>query len=301
MRRAARLVLAVIVTSLPGAVRAQQIRMTPGVEIGNKVVVRVNVTLFDKDDPYVPVADHLMALIGPGGDTTTVTTDEVGTATALVKPGAYTLASLRSAAWRGRRYRWSVPVTVRPGLAPVALTPENATLVRQFAVEARADTAPPPPVAAVPTFLFADIPWGVSADSAQKLLTKYDITYSGMTEDGSRVFHGTLVGEPADVTVSLRGGKTAKVSVLLLTPPDEARRTYDSLNVLLGAKYGAPASSREAAGDSARPLAAWTRANAPAPERLTLEVTPDRRVLVTYESPAWVGAERRRRGRGSGG
>jgi hypothetical protein len=124
-----------------------------------------------------------------------------------------------------------------------------------------------------------------------------------MTDDGSRVFHGTLVGEPADVTVHLRGGKTVKVSVLLLTPPNEARRTYDSLKVLLSTKYGAPATSRETAGDtaagSARPLTAWTRANAPAPERLTLEITPDRHVLVAYESPAWAGAERRR-GRGSG-
>ena len=313
-RRTPRALFAIVLAAaaaLPSVARAQRIRMTPGVAIGDKVVVRVNVTLFDADMPYVPVGDHRLALIGPGGDTTAVTTDEAGTATALVPPGEYTLASLRSVEWRGQRYRWSVPLAVQPGVRAVALTPGNATLVRQFAVEAQPDTTPPA-AALEPTYLFASIPWGVSADSAQKLLMDWGITYSGMTADGSRIFRGTLLNHPADVTVHLRDGKTAKVSVLLLTPPGEARRTYDSLKALLTAKHGAPATSREpAAGDTAAPpadtartITSWTRENAPAPELLTLELTPGRRVLVAYESPAWAGGEQRRptgAARGPGG
>lgn len=108
-----------------GVSASAQVRADPGVVIGNRVAVRVNVTLADDETPYYPVRGLALAFARPASDTVTGRTDEAGVLTVLLPPGEYVVSSAR-VPWKGAWYNWSVPVVVRPEMRAVDLNRRNA-------------------------------------------------------------------------------------------------------------------------------------------------------------------------------
>ena len=117
--------IALLVAAAP--VGAQVVRADPGVVIGNRVAVRVNVTLSDDETPYYPVRGLTLAFARPASpDTVVGRTDEAGVLTVLLPPGDYVVASPQPVAWKGMSYGWSVPLVVRRDMPAIDLNRRNA-------------------------------------------------------------------------------------------------------------------------------------------------------------------------------
>ena len=116
-----------LITTLLAAVPlAAQVRADPGVVIGNRIAVRVNVTLADEETPYSPVRGLTLAFTRAASDTVTGRTDEAGVVTVLLPPGDYTITTTRPYSWKGAWYSWSVPVAVRADMPAIELSRANA-------------------------------------------------------------------------------------------------------------------------------------------------------------------------------
>jgi hypothetical protein len=129
-----------LITMLVGAMPtgAQVVRADPGVVIGNRVAVRVNVTLSDEETPYYPVRGLTLAFARPASpDTIVGRTDEAGVLTVLLPPGDYVVASAQPVGWKGTSYGWSIPFVVRRDMPAVDLNRRNA----RVAGTGRASTA----------------------------------------------------------------------------------------------------------------------------------------------------------------
>ena len=70
--------MSLIATLLAAAPVLAQVRADPGVVIGNRIAVRVNVTLADAETPYSPARDVALAFTRLGADTVIARTDEAG-------------------------------------------------------------------------------------------------------------------------------------------------------------------------------------------------------------------------------
>ena len=136
--------LSLIATLLAAVPVAAQVRADPGVVIGNRVAVRVNVTLADEDTPYSPIRSLALAFTRAGADTVVGRTDEAGVVTVLLLPGNYTVSAPRPYPWNGGWYTWSVPITVRADMPAVELSRANARVDKHGLRVARND--PPRPV-----------------------------------------------------------------------------------------------------------------------------------------------------------
>jgi hypothetical protein len=115
-----------------------QLRADPGTVIDGRVAVRVYVALGDDTTPYHPVGDLPLRVYRLGGDSVSVRTDDAGALTVALSPGEYRLVSLGAYAWHGRRYSWSLPLTVRGGMAAVDLTAHNAVVTGGTPIVAQA-------------------------------------------------------------------------------------------------------------------------------------------------------------------
>ena len=115
-----------IATLLGVAPLTAQVRADPGVVIGNRIAVRVNVTLADEETPYSPVRGLALAFTRPASDTVIGRTDEAGVVTVLLPRGDYTITTTRPYLWKGSWYAWSVPVGVRADMPAVELNRANA-------------------------------------------------------------------------------------------------------------------------------------------------------------------------------
>jgi hypothetical protein len=113
---------------LLGRGAAAQLRADPGTALNGKVAVRVFVTLSDEQTPYYPVRSLQLRFFKSASDSVVALTDEAGAANTLLAPGEYRLVSGRVTEWNGRRYTWSIPVTVREGIGVVDLTARNAVV-----------------------------------------------------------------------------------------------------------------------------------------------------------------------------
>jgi len=108
-----------------GSVSAQE-RADPGVVIGNRIAVRVNVTLADEDTPYSPARDLALAFARAGADTVVARTDDAGVITVLLARGDYVVSTQRPYQWKGSWFTWSVPISVREDMPAVELNRANA-------------------------------------------------------------------------------------------------------------------------------------------------------------------------------
>ena len=120
---------------------AAQVRADPGVVIGNRVAVRVNVTLADEETPYSPVRGLTLAFTRPSSDTVRGRTDEAGVVTVLLPPGNYTVSAPSPTLWKGTYYTWTVPISVQADMHAIELNRVNAKVDRSGS---RMATAPAP-------------------------------------------------------------------------------------------------------------------------------------------------------------
>src|SRR5690242_15753390 len=118
--------LSLIATLIGATPLAAQVRADPGVVIGNRIAVRVNVTLTDEETSYYPVRGLTVLFARAGADTVLGRTDEAGVVTVLLTPGEYTVASARPYPWKGVSYSWTVPVSVRADMPAIDFTRTNA-------------------------------------------------------------------------------------------------------------------------------------------------------------------------------
>jgi hypothetical protein len=123
-----------------------QVRTDPGTVINGKVAVKVAVTLSDDETPYAPLSNLQLRFFRSATDSVVVRTDDAGVVTTLLSPGDYRLVSGSPTEWKGTRYTWSIPLTVRAGMALVDL---KATY---------ADRQAPVASAPVPTRVAAALP-----------------------------------------------------------------------------------------------------------------------------------------------
>ena len=124
-----------ICTSLIAALLATgpasaQVRADPGVAIGNRIAVRVNVTLADDETPYSPVRNISLAFTRAGADTVLARTDEAGVITVMLPRGDYVVSTVQPYQWKNSWFTWSVPVTVRRDMPAVELNRANAVMDR---------------------------------------------------------------------------------------------------------------------------------------------------------------------------
>jgi hypothetical protein len=117
-----------------------QVRADPGTVVNGKVVVRIDVTLSDDETPYYPIGGLQLRFFRSATDSSVVLTDASGTATTSLSPGDYRLVSGRATDWKGKRYTWSVPVAVRPGMPILDLQASKANV--QLLVAANSSPLP---------------------------------------------------------------------------------------------------------------------------------------------------------------
>lgn len=110
-----------------------QVRADPGVVIGNRVAVRINVTLADEETPYSPARDVALVFARPGADTVVARTDDAGVITVLLPRGDYVVSTRQPYRWKGGSFTWSVPISVRADMPAVELNRANARVERSGA------------------------------------------------------------------------------------------------------------------------------------------------------------------------
>ena len=125
-----RIGLSLIATLLCAGSATAQVRADPGVVIGNRVAVRVNVTLADEETSYFPVRGLLLVFTRSPADTVLGRTDEAGVVTLLLAPGDYQVVSRAASQFKGAWYTWAIPVTVKPEMRAVELNRSNARVDR---------------------------------------------------------------------------------------------------------------------------------------------------------------------------
>lgn len=119
-----------IAALLATAPASAQVRADPGVAIGNRIAVRVNVTLADDETPYSPVRNISLAFTRAGADTVLARTDEAGVITVMLPRGDYVVSTVRPYQWKNSWFTWSVQVTVRRDMPAVELNRANAVMDR---------------------------------------------------------------------------------------------------------------------------------------------------------------------------
>ena len=122
--------LSLVATLLATSAVSAQVRADPGVVIGNRIAVRVNVTLADDETPYSPIRNITLAFAREGADTVLARTDEAGVITVLLPRGNYVVSTRQPYQWKGSWFTWSVPITVRRDMAAVELSRANAVMDR---------------------------------------------------------------------------------------------------------------------------------------------------------------------------
>lgn len=104
--------------------------------------VRLTVSLSDSAALAAPVPHFMLMIYRSTGEPMAVMTNEHGIAETALPAGDYRVVSFQSYAWRGRRFSWSVPLSVHGDSTALDLTAVNAG-------SSSAPTAGWPPV---PTF-----------------------------------------------------------------------------------------------------------------------------------------------------
>jgi hypothetical protein len=111
-----------------------------GQEIDGKVNVEIIGTLSDGSGDYHPLEGQALTLYRNATDSMQLSLGDAGILHFAIVPGTYRVATL--AQWRGRTYRWNLPLSVQRGMHSVALNSENAAITASSERVARRDGAP---------------------------------------------------------------------------------------------------------------------------------------------------------------
>jgi len=186
--------ISLIVTLLAAAPASAQVRADPGVEIGNRIAVRVNVTLGDDQTPDAPLRDLALAFTRGGADTVIARTDDAGVITVLLPRGDYVVSTRQPYQWKGSWFTWRMPITVRVDMPPVELNRANARVDRYgvhvdksaagVPLQTAADSSVPPPHSNDSSSGGGAVPWLSIEAGGEGGLTRLD------SEEGSDAGYG---------------------------------------------------------------------------------------------------------------
>ena len=160
-------------------------------------------------------------------------------------------------------------------------------------------------------FVFSDIPWNTPAETVVKKLKVAGFKQIKRDKQGDYAFRGNLLGHDAGGIAMFARSKLVKVVVMLATPEEVVRETYQQVREVLLTKYGQPMRTlasfvepfHEGDGYEAEAirsgkgifLTQWSDAG----QQLLVNITPDLTVAVTYVSQDWAGELERRKNKGS--
>jgi hypothetical protein len=202
--------ISLIVTVLAAVPVSAQVRADPGVVIGNRIAVRVNVTLADDETPYSPARDLALAFTRGGADTVIARTDEAGVITVLLPRGDYVVSTRQPYQWKGSWFTWSLPITVRADMPAVELSRANARVDRYgvpatksaagVPVQSAADASAPPPRSTDSSREDGAIPWLSIEAGGEGGLTRLD---SGNGSDAGFGGSASFVGGLGPVALAL--------------------------------------------------------------------------------------------------
>jgi len=146
---------------------------------------------------------------------------------------------------------------------------------------------------------------------ARQTLSAKKYRFVRKDDDGNLIFHGEVFGDSASVLLFMNNSsQLAKVAVIIITPDEDARRTYDNLKRSLIAKYGEPTDdfhffSSPYEENDGYELTAFRVGKAtfasywhPGPGKnvpVSIDITQRLNVEVTYEGPGWTEESARRR------
>lgn len=100
---------------------------TGDIDALGRVHAKVRVRLTEPDGSTRGVSGLRLIAIRENGDTVAMATDPAGFATAWLDSAHYRIVTVDPVTWRGRTYRWDVPLAVAPGAAAVTLSENNST------------------------------------------------------------------------------------------------------------------------------------------------------------------------------
>ncbi|GAC1430812.1 MAG: hypothetical protein NVSMB68_03050 [Thermoanaerobaculia bacterium] len=159
-------------------------------------------------------------------------------------------------------------------------------------------------------FNFSDIPWNTPADTVMKKLKSAGFKQVRKDKAGDIGFRGSLLNHDAAGSAIFARGRLAKV-VVMMTTDELARETYSQVREVLVGKYGRPVRTvasfvepfHEGDGYEAEAirsgkgifLTQWRDAG----EILTVNITANLTVAVSYESGEWPAELERRKNKGS--
>ncbi len=202
--------ISLIATLLTTGPALAQVRADPGVVIGNRIAVRVNVTLADDDTPYSPARDLALAFARAGADTVVARTDEAGVITVLLPKGDYVVSTRQPYQWKGSWFTWSVPINVRADMPAVELNRANARVDRRGArleksaarsqVQSTAEASPAPPQSTDVRSENRTLPWLSIEAGGEGGLTRLD---SGTGSDAGFGGSASFVGGLGPVALAL--------------------------------------------------------------------------------------------------
>ena len=112
---------------LPGPLAAQT--FVVGQEINGQINVQVNATLGDGGNDYHPLTGLALTLYRGVTDSLQLRTDDTGVLAFAIAPGTYRLTTSAPYPFRGRSYRWDLPLVVKRNMGIVNLTAANAVVV----------------------------------------------------------------------------------------------------------------------------------------------------------------------------
>lgn len=125
MRLPAAFVALSLISVFPPLLEAQQF-YNVGQEVNGKINVELRATINDGADVQA-VSLLVLTLYRSATDSLQLKTDEAGVLRFAIAPGSYRLSATTPLPWRGRSYRWNIPLVVRRGMGIVELTNANAT------------------------------------------------------------------------------------------------------------------------------------------------------------------------------
>jgi len=91
-----------------------------------RIYTKVFVFVGDAASPPLPIQDVRVLLVSQASDTITMITDGAGASMEFLPRGPYRLMTLDWVTAGGRNYKWSMPVTIAPGMGDIVLDETNA-------------------------------------------------------------------------------------------------------------------------------------------------------------------------------
>lgn len=116
------------VALLIGSARTADAQALPAGLVGpdKKIYTKVFVLVGDGASPPLPIQDVRVLLVSQTSDTITMITDGAGASMEFLPRGPYRLMTLDWVTAGGRNYKWSMPVTIAPGMGDIVLDETNA-------------------------------------------------------------------------------------------------------------------------------------------------------------------------------